>query len=102
MMLEFDPLGAFADFIMALLTPFKEFLLGFLPNGDPNVYAVIDSVGSVGGSLTFNVFYFVDFNMVTICLGVLVTVALLIHVIKLIMKALGLAAGAVEAVPIIE
>lgn len=98
----FDPLQAFQDFIFSLLQPFVDFILGFLPNGDPAIYAMIDGFSGIGGSLTFNIFWFVDWGLVGSCLGILVSLVITSHVIKFVMKAIKLASTAVEAVPIVE
>lgn len=99
---SFDILGFFWGLISNLLKPLVDFILGFLPNGDPQVYAIIDGIGQVGGASTFNVFYFCDWSAVLICFGVLVTVILIIHVLKLILRSLDMADRAVEKIPFIE
>lgn len=99
---DFDPLAAFGDFIMTLLQPFFDFLVGFLPNGDPAIYSVIDQVGLVGGDFTFNVFWFVEWSYVMACFAVLVSVSLVVHLIKFVMSSINTASKAVEAIPVVE
>ena len=100
--ISLDPLQAFGDFILGLLQPLFDFIVGFLPNGDPQIYAIIDQVGMVGGDFTFNVFWFVEWNCVLACFAVLVSVSLVVHLIKFVMSSINTASKAVEAIPVIE
>lgn len=99
---EFDPLQIFQDFIFGLLQPFFDFILSFLPNGDQAIYSLIDSFGNVGGLLTFNVFWFVEWDYVLTCLAVVVSIILVSHVLKFLMHAIKLVSTAIETVPIVE
>lgn len=99
---QVDLLGGFWAAIQSLLGVFADFLLSFLPDGDPEVYAIIDGVGQVGNSSTFNVFYFCDWAAVLVCFGVLVTVILIMTVLKYVLKSMDMAHKVVESVPVIE
>lgn len=95
-------LNDFWNAIMGLLQPVVNFCLAFLPDGDPSIFSVIDSIGQLGHGLTFNVFYFVDFASVLLCFGVLVTVILIINVVKLVFRSMSIAHMAIETIPVIE
>lgn len=94
--------NSFADIVTALMSPFLIWLLSFFPSGEPSIFEVIDSIGMVGGELTFNVFYFIDLASVFMCLGVLITVMLIVMILKLVNRSVDLASKAVEAIPVIE
>lgn len=102
MLEQLDVLGYFWALVSNFISPFVNFIISFLPDGDPQVYAIIDSVGDVGANLTFNVFYFCDWAAVLLCFGVMVTVALVVMVYNLVMKGINLAAKTVEAIPVVE
>lgn len=97
-----DVLAKFFDALWQLFSPIADFLLSFLPDGDAQIYAIIDGVGGIGGDLTFNVFYFVDWPAVLACFGVLVTVILVINVTKIVLKGLDIGHKAIESIPVIE
>ena len=99
---EIDVLGSFWALISHLIKPFADFLINFLPNGDPQVFEIIDSIGSIGAHNTFNVFYFVDWGAVLVCFGVVVTVSLIIPIINTIIRAIDMAHKAVESIPVVE
>lgn len=102
MLPDIDFLGFFWAAISNLIAPFVNFCIGFLPDGDPAVYTIIDGVGNIGGVSTFNVFYFCDWRAVLICFGVLVTVALIVQIYKFVMRGVDMAAKTVEAIPVVE
>lgn len=96
------PLEVFGNAILALVKPLIDFILGFFPEGDPEVFAIIDGFGSFGGGLSFNVFYFFDMQAILVCFGVMVTVILIVNVLKLVLRGMDMAARAIEAVPVVE
>ena len=98
----FDVLGFFWDLIQALCQPFWDFLVGFLPFGDPTVFSVIDSIGQVGSSMSFNVFYFIDMSAVMVCFGVYITVLLTVNILKFVLRSMDMARSAVEMIPFAE
>lgn len=97
-----DVFGFLWGIISNLIQPFVNFLVSFLPDGDPAIYAIIDGIGTVGGYSTFNVYYFCDWSAVLLCFGVLVTVILIVQVVKFILRALAMGRDVVEAIPIYE
>lgn len=88
--------------LWTLVRPFVDFLLGFLPDGDPQVYAIIDGIGGVGADLSFNVFYFVDWLAVSACIGVLVSVVMICAVAKFVLKGMDMGHKAIESIPVVE
>lgn len=96
----------FFNYVLGLLwmicKPFVDFFLGFLPDGDPEVYAVIDGISSIGSDMTFNVFYFCDWGAVMLCFGVMVTVMLIVNVVKFMLHGFNTAREVVEAIPVVE
>lgn len=97
-----DVFGMFWNAIKALIKPIVDFLVSFLPDGDPAIYSIIDGIGEVGGGSTFNVFYFCDWSAVLMCFGVLVSVVLIVQVIKLIFRSIDLGHKAIETIPVVE
>lgn len=90
------------NFLLSLIKPLVNWMLEFLPNGEPVIFRVIDSIGQLGSDLTFNVFYFVDIASVLLCFGVLVNVVLIVNLVKLIFRSINLASMSVEAIPWFE
>lgn len=101
-MLEFDPIGAFVEFVLSLLTPFINFILGFFPDADPQVYAVIDAFGNAAPDLTFNVFWFVEWSAVGVCFNVLVVCTLVFAGYRILSDAIDMISQAIEKIPFIE
>lgn len=99
---QIDVLGFFLQILSVILQPIVDFLLGFLPDGDPEVYAVIDGISTIGSDMSFNVFYFCDWSAVLLCFGVMVAVMLVVTVVKYMLRSMDIAAKAIEAVPVVE
>lgn len=97
-----DVLAQFGELILGLLKPIAAFLLSFLPNGDAQVYGLIDSFGNIGAGSTFDVFYFIDFGAVMVCFGVLITTMIVCTILKLMTKSIDIADRAIEKIPIVE
>lgn len=97
-----DVLTMFGNMVMGLVSAIATFLLSFLPDGDVEVYAVIDGFGNVGVDSTFDVFYFVDFGAVLVCFGVLIVTMIVCTVLKLMCKGIDYGHKAVESVPVVE
>ena len=93
--LDFDVLGFLYHLISTVLSPIMSLIIGILPDGDSQVFAYIDSIANLGGDMTFNVFYFVNWGPVGLCFGVLVTTALIVAIVKFVKYA-------VEAIPVVE
>lgn len=100
--MQFDPLGWFFDFMEFCLSPFFNFLLGFLPDGDEVIYGIIDGVANMGSALTFNIFWFIDWGAVGVCLGVLIACIFAVSLCRFVNNAIGLASKAIEKVPIVQ
>lgn len=89
------------DLLSAGFVTLANFILGFFPDADPAINAVIDSWNVGGDSLTFNVLYFLDVQMVMVCGGLaggVVFVCLLVSFIRWVISALH---DLIDSIPVI-
>lgn len=94
-------LTTIGDLLAIAFTSLANFLLGFFPDADPAVNGVIDSWNVGGGSLTMNVFYFIDMNAVLVCAGLAVTVVFVVLLVAFVRWVISVIHDVLDAIPIV-
>lgn len=90
--------------LYVVLMPVGTFILGLLPDGDPQVMGAIDSLGGVlgvGVNTSFNVLYFVDLSIVAGFVQMASIMLLAYLVYWLVRNVISLVTKVADAIPVV-
>ena len=87
------------DAISAGLMQFVTFVLGFFPDGDPNINSAIDSWSFSTGDATFNLLYFIDMGAVLLFVGLAVAIPFVVMAIQAVSGTVGTVNGVLNKLP---
>ena len=89
------------DLLSGAFLTLVNFLLGFFPDADPSINAVIDSWNVGGGGLTMNPLYFLDVPMVMVCAGMAVTVIFVCLLVSFVRWVISTVHELLDSIPVI-